>query len=105
VGSNGDWHLLQLPASEASVMIEVSAFCRYWRIVAVSIKAAFPDTASKIYCKGASRTPLSAQAIVRHFHEAQKPIFTICHGVQIMIVVDGVVRVKKVEALGACEPE
>jgi protease I len=43
--------------------------------------------------------------IVRHFHEKQKPIFTICHGVQILIAVDGVVRGKKVGALGACEPE
>ncbi len=45
------------------------------------------------------------QAIVRHFHEAQKPIFTICHGVQILVAVDGVVKGKRVAALGACEPE
>ncbi|TGV26588.1 protease, partial [bacterium M00.F.Ca.ET.168.01.1.1] len=32
------------------------------------------------------------QALVRHFHEVGKPIFTICHGVQILIAVDGVVR-------------
>jgi len=51
------------------------------------------------------RTDKRVQAIVRHFHEAQKPIFTICHGVQILIAVDGVVRGKKVAALGACEPE
>ena len=31
------------------------------------------------------------QEIVRHFHEADKPIFTICHGVQVLIAVDGVV--------------
>ena len=43
--------------------------------------------------------------MVRHFHEAQKPIFTICHGVQILVAVDGVVRGKRVAALGACEPE
>jgi len=42
---------------------------------------------------------------VRHFHEKKKPIFTICHGVQILIAVDGVVRGKKVAGLGACEPE
>ncbi|MGO8499699.1 DJ-1/PfpI family protein, partial [Rhizobium ruizarguesonis] len=35
----------------------------------------------------------------------KKPIFTICHGVQILIAVDGVVRGKKVGAIGACEPE
>ncbi|TIV76079.1 MAG: DJ-1/PfpI family protein, partial [Mesorhizobium sp.] len=39
------------------------------------------------------------QALVRHFHETGKPIFTICHGVQILIAVDGVVRGKKVAAL------
>ncbi|WP_151719006.1 DJ-1/PfpI family protein [Gemmobacter serpentinus] len=51
------------------------------------------------------RTDKRIQAMVRHFHEAGKPIFTICHGVQILIAVDGVVRGKKVAALGACEPE
>ena len=43
--------------------------------------------------------------MVRHFHDTKKPIFTICHGVQILVAVDGVVRGKKVAALGACEPE
>jgi protease I len=43
--------------------------------------------------------------MVKHFHDAKKPIFTICHGVQILVAVDGVVRGKKVAALGACEPE
>jgi len=51
------------------------------------------------------RTDKRIQAMVRHFHEEKKPIFTICHGVQILIAVDGVVRGKKVAALGACEPE
>jgi len=45
------------------------------------------------------------QALVRHFHEAGKPIFTICHGVQILIAVDGVVRGREVAALHYCEPE
>jgi protease I len=45
------------------------------------------------------------QAIVKHFNDAQKPIFTICHGVQILVAVDGVVKGKRVAALGACEPE
>ena len=49
--------------------------------------------------------PTSAYRRWSHFHEAKKPIFTICHGVQILIAVDGVVRGKKVAALGACEPE
>lgn len=51
------------------------------------------------------RTDKRIQAMVRHFHETGKPIFTICHGVQILVAVDGVVRGKKVAALGACEPE
>jgi protease I len=51
------------------------------------------------------RTDKRVQDMVRHFHEAKKPIFTICHGVQILVAVDGVVRGKKVAALGACEPE
>ncbi len=42
---------------------------------------------------------------MRHFHEAGKPIFTICHGVQILIAVDGVVRGREVAALHYCEPE
>jgi len=45
------------------------------------------------------------QKIVRHFHEAKKPIFTICHGVQVLIAVDGVVRGKAVSGLKYCEPE
>lgn len=63
-----------------------------------------------VYCAGGRgpeyiRTDKRIQAMVRHFHEAKKPIFTICHGVQILIAVDGVVRGKKVAALAACEPE
>ncbi len=45
------------------------------------------------------------QAIVRHFHESDKPIFTICHGVQVLMAVDGVIRGKRVAALQYCEPE
>lgn len=63
-----------------------------------------------VYCAGGRgpeyiRTDKRIQAMVRHFHEAKKPIFTICHGVQILVAVEGVVRGKKVAALGACEPE
>jgi len=69
-----------------------------------------PEQYDAVYCAGGRgpeyiRTDKRVQAIVRHFHEAKKPIFTICHGVQILIAVDGVVRGKKVAALGACEPE
>lgn len=68
------------------------------------------DEYDAVYCAGGRgpeyiRTDKRIQAMVRHFHEAEKPIFTICHGVQILIAVDGVVRGKKVAALGACEPE
>ena len=63
-----------------------------------------------VYCAGGRgpeyiRIDPRVQAIVRHFHEAGKPIFTICHGVQILIAVDGVVRGREVAALHYCEPE
>lgn len=63
-----------------------------------------------VYCAGGRgpeyiRTDKRVQAMVRHFHETGKPIFTICHGVQILIAVDGVVTGKRVGALAACEPE
>ncbi len=45
------------------------------------------------------------QALIRAFHAAGKPIFTICHGVQVLVAVDGVVRGKRVAALQYCEPE
>ncbi len=69
-----------------------------------------PEQYDAVYCAGGRgpeyiRTDERIQAIVRHFHETDKPIFTICHGVQILVAVDGVVRGKKVGALGACEPE
>lgn len=69
-----------------------------------------PEEYDAVYCAGGRgpeyiRTDKRIQAMVKHFHDAQKPIFTICHGVQILVAVDGVVRGKKVAALGACEPE
>lgn len=45
------------------------------------------------------------QAIVRHFHQEGKPIFTICHGVQVLMAVDGVLKGKRCAALQFCEPE
>ena len=68
------------------------------------------DEYDAVYCAGGRgpeyiRTDKRIQAMVRHFHEAKKPIFTICHGVQILVAVEGVIRGKKVAALGACEPE
>ncbi len=43
--------------------------------------------------------------IVRNFHAAGKPIFTICHGVQVLMAADGVIAGRKVAALHYCEPE
>ena len=51
------------------------------------------------------RTDKRVQEIVRYFHESGKPIFTICHGVQILMAVPGVLKGRKVADLGACEPE
>ncbi len=63
-----------------------------------------------VYCAGGRgpeyiRTDPRIQDTVRHFHDTRKPIFTICHGVQILIAVDGVLTGKRVGALGACAPE
>jgi protease I len=68
------------------------------------------DQYDAVYCAGGRgpeyiRTDKRIQQMVKHFHDAKKPIFTICHGVQILIAVDGVVRGKRVGALAACEPE
>ncbi|MBB5751495.1 DJ-1/PfpI family protein [Prosthecomicrobium pneumaticum] len=51
------------------------------------------------------RIDKGVQALVRHFHETGKPIFTICHGVQVLIAVDGVVTGREVAGLQYCEPE
>ncbi len=69
-----------------------------------------PADYDAVYCAGGRgpeciRIDRRVQDIVRHFHEADKPIFTICHGVQILVAVDGVVRGKEVAALQYCEPE
>ena len=69
-----------------------------------------PADYDAIYCAGGRgpeyiRIDKRVQGFVRHFHETGKPIFTICHGVQILIAVDGVVRGKEVAALHYCEPE
>ena len=69
-----------------------------------------PEEYDAVYCAGGRgpeyiRIDKGVQAIVQHFHETGKPIFTICHGVQILIAVDGVVRGREVAALQYCEPE
>ena len=68
------------------------------------------DQYDAVYCAGGRgpeyiRTDKRIQQMVKHFHDTKKPIFTICHGAQILIAVDGVVRGKRVAALAACEPE
>lgn len=68
------------------------------------------DEYDAVYCAGGRgpeyiRTDERIQAMVRHFHDEKKPIFTICHGVQILMAVDGVLTGKKVAGLPACEPE
>jgi protease I len=45
------------------------------------------------------------QKIIKHFHDEGKPIFTICHGVQVLMAVKGVITGKHVAALEYCEPE
>ena len=45
------------------------------------------------------------QKIINHFHDADKPIFTICHGVQVLMAVPHTIRGKRVAALQYCEPE
>lgn len=69
-----------------------------------------PAEYDAVYCAGGRgpeyiRTDPRVQNMVRHFHETGKPIFTICHGVQILMAVDGVLKGKKVAGLGACAPE
>ncbi len=68
------------------------------------------DGYDALYCAGGRgpeyiRTDPRVQAIVRHFHETGKPIFTICHGVQILMAVPGVLKGRSVAGLGACQPE
>ncbi|MCT7373887.1 DJ-1/PfpI family protein [Chelativorans salis] len=69
-----------------------------------------PEDYDAVYVAGGRgpeyiRIDSRVQAIVRHFHETGKPIFSICHGAQVLIAVDGVVRGKEVAALQFCEPE
>lgn len=69
-----------------------------------------PEEYDAVYVAGGRgpeyiRIDSRVQEIVRHFHETGKPIFTICHGVQVLMAVDGVIRGKEVAALQYCEPE
>lgn len=43
-------------------------------------------------------------AIIRHFHETNKPIACICHGIQILAEA-GILENKKCTTVGFCEPD
>lgn len=43
--------------------------------------------------------------ILQEFAAADKPIFTICHGAQVLVNVPGLLKGRKVAALEYCEPE
>jgi protease I len=69
-----------------------------------------PSSYDAVYVAGGRgpeyiRINKAVQNIVRHFHETGKPIFTICHGAQVLMAVDGVLTGKRVAALEYCEPE
>ncbi|MEJ7012729.1 DJ-1/PfpI family protein [Sinorhizobium meliloti] len=69
-----------------------------------------PEEYDAVYAAGGRgpeyiRTDKRVQDMVRHFHDTGKPIFTICHGVQILMAVPGVLKGRKVAGLSACEPE
>jgi protease I len=69
-----------------------------------------PEKYDAVYVAGGRgpeyiRINKDVQKIVKHFHDAKKPIFTICHGVQVLMAVKGVITGKHVAALEYCEPE
>lgn len=69
-----------------------------------------PEDYDAVYVAGGRgpeyiRIDKRVQAIIKHFHDTKKPIFTICHGVQVLMAVDGVIKGKRVAALQYCEPE
>ena len=75
-----------------------------------SFKDACAADYDAVYCAGGRgpeyiRIDKGVQKLVRDFHEAGQPIFTICHGVQILMAVDGVLKGREVAALQYCEPE
>ena len=51
------------------------------------------------------RTYARVREIVREFHQAGKPIFSICHGLQVLIAVPEVISGKRVSGLFTVEPE
>ena len=51
------------------------------------------------------RTYARVREIVREFHQAGKPVFSICHGLQVLIAVPEVIAGKRVSGLFTVEPE
>jgi protease I len=51
------------------------------------------------------RTYPRVQQIVREFHQADKPIFCICHGLQVLVAVPEVIAGKQVAGLFTVAPE
>ena len=79
-------------------------------VLSKSFSAVKPADYDAVYIAGGRgpeyiRIDKRVQAIVRHFHEEDKPIFTICHGVQVLVAVPETIRGKRVAALHFCEPE
>ena len=79
-------------------------------ILAKSFSAVKPQSYDAVYVAGGRgpeyiRIDKRVQAIIRYFHESDKPIFTICHGVQVLMAVPETIRGKEVAALEYCEPE
>jgi len=79
-------------------------------ILAKSFSAVKPQSYDAVYVAGGRgpeyiRIDKRVQAIIRYFHEVDKPIFTICHGVQVLMAVPETIRGKEVAALEYCEPE
>ena len=75
-----------------------------------SFSAVKPADYDAIYVAGGRgpeyiRIDKRVQAMLRYFHEADKPIFTICHGVQVLMAVPETIRGKEVAGLQYCEPE
>ena len=69
-------------------------------ILSQSFSAVKPADYDAVYVAGGRgpeyiRIDKRVQAIVRHFHEADKPIFTICHGVQVLMAVPETIRGKR----------
>ena len=73
-------------------------------ILSKSFSAVKPQSYDAVYVAGGRgpeyiRIDKRVQAIIRYFHEADKPIFTICHGVQVLMAVPETIRGKEVAAL------